>query len=531
MTESPPLQIPDPDKQLKAAVAQELKRCWLTKVGSKSDVRGIVVDGSGTLNSELLKSLTNLQALISQCLQDTSLDLREPEVLYIPLLEAHPAEPELEYSRAGRKRTVEELGQEEKAWAIGVMMRLLKDYPDKSYGNDDDNDWTSGRQRYATHILWINRRQLYDSEDPKNSSRSLRDFLTAYVEHLVEKLTDEETCSRVIEAARAKMQELAARRPAVGDDPATPLQPDAVGPEPDDNPAEDDLHAPAPDTDATEEAPPATSDAGSSLKRRWKHLVATGAVLTLVIGGIVIFVHRGSGSGHTSTMAGLTSSSTAPAPPGVSLSPSNTCDDSLPAAAVAEPDVDICVVYWCLGIFHAANGVDSIPGRGQIKMRPLIFNRSSHTVDISITPNAALRLLVSTPGNPRDWWQPPPATAKNGDHPNIVTWKGEVMWAVPPNAHRDAMRIDMPDGLHYTYDGFATFWEYTTLDAGQTAFKPLRFNADGNPIQEGDLVFNVPLDENSRIRGLVLVDRNDPSKILAVSDAGTWPPRSDLNSF
>ncbi len=105
-----------------------------------------------------------------------------------------------------------------------------------------------------------------------------------------------------------------------------------------------------------------------------------------------------------------------------------------------------------------------------------------------------------------------------------------MLWAVPPNKTGDAVEIDLPDG-RYTYDGFATFWDYTSLDPGQTAFKPLRFKADGNPFQEGDLVFNVPLNDKSQVRGLALVDRNDPSKILAVSDASTWPPRSDLNSF
>ncbi len=368
--------------------------------------------------------------------------------------------------------------------------------------------------------------KCYSITATKNSSRNLREFLTAYVEHLIEQLRDPETRGRVIETARAKMQELAARKSAARD-PVTVLRPGDRDFQTND--AQADTPVSVPESDVPELLSDPTRPP-PKIKRHWKQAVAVGAVVVLVIGVVVIFVHRGSGSGHTSTIAGTTTSVTAPAPPGVSLSPNNVCDNSVLAATVSEPDVDICVMYWCIGSFHAPNGIDWIHDRAQIKMRPLIFNRSSHAVDISIAPNAALRLLVSTPDNPRDWWQPPNKTVEQGDHPNVVSRKGEVLWAVPPNKTGDAVEIDLPDG-RYTYDGFATFWDYTSLDPGQTAFKPLRFKADGNPFQEGDLVFNVPLNDKSQVRGLALVDRNDPSKILAVSDASTWPPRSDLNSF
>ncbi|OBA46007.1 hypothetical protein A5789_05850 [Nocardia sp. 852002-51101_SCH5132738] len=194
--------------------------------------------------------------------------------------------------------------------------------------------------------------------------------------------------------------------------------------------------------------------------------------------------------------------------------------------------VEICVEYWCTGDFHAANGVDTIPGRGQIKLRPLLFNKSPFAVDISISPNAAIRLLVVTPKDPSVWWQPPPVTSQAGDRPVPIKWNGQDTWAVPPNAPHDAVRIDLPGNM-YTYDGFATFWDFTMLAPGETAFKPLRFDDQHHAIQEGDLVFNVPLDDQraSTARALVLVDRNDPTKILASSDTTTWPRPSDLNSF
>ncbi|MGW0358924.1 hypothetical protein ACWDXV_32460 [Nocardia nova] len=523
MTESHSLDVPEPSETMRQKAAEDLKKCW-------AQGTGVHVGQEGRLNEQLLGSLDDLRELVEHVLADKTIDVTQSRVLYTILRSIHPPDPEPEERLEGAPRKYlenQDTGTRKlMAWAIGALMRIDKRYPLRAVTAKSG----PGRRELIAEVLGM--QNSYQLNEPKTesdkSSKSLDVFREAYIDYLIEQLANPEVRDRVVRIARAKMQESAVRKPTA-DAPVTPLRPATPAPQVDDS-AEADTLASARDTEAEEGGTTGKAGAETGWTRYWKHLAAFGAVVALVIGGTIIFVHRGAGNGHTSTVAGSTTSSVAPAPPGVSLSPNNLCDRSTPAASVTEPDVDICVIYWCMGSFHAANGVDWIPNRAQIKMRPLIFNRSSHAVDISITPNAALRLLVSTPDDPRDWWQPPSETAKQGDHPNVVSRKGEVLWAVPPNKTGDAVRIDFPDGS-YTYDGFATFWDYTSLDPGQTAFKPLRFKPDRNPFQEGDLVFDVPLDDKSRVLGLALVDRNDPSRVLAVSDADTWPARSDLNSF
>ncbi|MGV9834271.1 hypothetical protein ACWDUL_08755 [Nocardia niigatensis] len=544
MTELQHFRGSDPDEEMKAAAAQELKRCWLTKIGSRSDVRGIVVGNSGALNKDLLKSLTSLQALIMQCLQGVSLDLHEPEVLHVLLWEMHPPEPEVAHSHGDAKRTVDELSQEEKAWAIGVMMRLLKSYPEKSYGNDAENSWNSGRQRYAAHILWINPRQLYDSDDAEDTSRSLRKFLSAYMGYLVEQLTKPETRADIIEAARTKEQELTARKSAIRSPVAT-LRPNVPSSQPRNEPTPADPssidgrsaasgNTPTVLAESAGTGPPASDENGrrGGLDTGWKRVGAAGAAVVLIVVGTVIYSHRAgtqSQAGPTTTVSSPTT--TALMPGGLqSLAPSNTCDDSKPASVAAEPDIEICVVFWCIGNFHSPDGNGWVQGRGQVKLRPLIMNKAAHGIDVSVAPMAAIRLLVKTSDDPMAWWQPPPVTATAGDHPVQVSWQGEKYWAVPPNRPHDAVRIELPNNM-FTYDGFATFWDDTLIGPGEAAFKPLRLDDKNKAIQEGDLAFNVPLKDGSGFKGLALVDRNDPTRILAFVDQSAWPARSDPNTF
>lgn len=85
------------------------------------------------------------------------------------------------------------------------------------------------------------------------------------------------------------------------------------------------------------------------------------------------------------------------------------------------------------------------------------------------------------------------------------------------------------------WDSFATLkWDYGVKAPGETASKPLRFDANQHAIQEGDLVFDVPRDDKSRVIGLAVVDRKDPENpnSLAFRPRDEWPPQpSDLNSF
>ncbi|QLY30400.1 hypothetical protein H0264_35645 [Nocardia huaxiensis] len=541
MTESQPFRPPEPDARLKTAAAQELKRCWLTKIGSRSDVRGIVVDDSGALNNELLKSLINLQALISHCLQDPSLNLHEPAILYIPLLEIHPQALKLEHAGCENRRALDSLSREEKVWAIGVLIRILKDYPKGSYGNRTETGWKVGRARYVGYMLDINPDQLYDSEHPKDSSRNLNGFLTTYVGYLTEQLTDPDTRDRVIDAAQAKMQELAARKPT---DRAlvTPLRP-GVGAadelidrdaESDDGPTESQRDRPTSSAGAPASVPLPPSGGkgvGQWAKGYWKPLTGAAAAAALVIGVTTIMVFDDGNADDHGTFAGATSSVSSTSINSLfPLSPNTPCH-SPEATTVQLPDVEICVAYWCVGRFHAPDGVNWIEGRGQIKLRPRIINNSAHAIDISITAMSALRLLVATPLDPATWWMPPPITASAGDRPIKLSFEGQTYWAVPPNAPRDAVQIDLPNNM-YTYDGFATSWYDTELGPGQTAFKPLRKDADGRPIQEGNLVFNVPVaTQDVGLKGLVLVDRNDPTTVLAFIDKEKWPAPADLNSF
>ncbi|MBF6259871.1 hypothetical protein IU468_26695 [Nocardia farcinica] len=267
---------------------------------------------------------------------------------------------------------------------------------------------------------------------------------------------------------------------------------------------------------------------------RW--IVGTAVVsVVIILSGVALFTTQEDSSGRA-VIAGLTTTaSPSPTPdPLFPLSPDTPCH-SPTATTVQLPAVEICVAYWCVGKFHTPDG-GSIEGRGQVKLRPRIINNSADPIDISTTNSSKLRLLVATTLPYESWWQPPPATAEQGDKPIIISYEGQKYWAVPPNVNRDAVPLTLPDGST-TWDGFASSWPdtsdnpSTTLEPGQTVFRPLRHRPDGWAIQEGNLVFNVPIAHNVGLKGLALIDPNDSTRIIAFSDKKNWPEPADLNSF
>ncbi|MGW4844878.1 hypothetical protein [Nocardia brasiliensis] len=508
MTESRHFDVQPTDAMI-AAAAEDLKKLWAHGTG--------VFDKKDRLNEQLLAKVNDLRTLVACLLAAENLGLEQAKVLHAVLHTVHPEDPP---AWEGANRTPKEIKDEQElmAWSIGVLMRVDLKYPKNSAKSIKETN----RRAVIAKTIGINSVQLNEpgSKLP-DPNRYLDVFRTAYINYLVDRLNDPEACDKAIAAARANMREPDTMKPATGT-PVTVV---------DDELARVDSPDTRSNTEVVKQSPLALgrSRVGTGRKRYWRPLAVMGAVVVIVIGGTVIMVHRGAGNGDTRVLAKTSGTVPAAAPPGVSLSPNNICDDSVPAAAATTPDVGLGVVYWCLGGFHVANGVDAPPDLTQIKMRPVIQNPTLRAIDVSITQNAALRLLVETPNNPRDWWRPPQRTAKAGDHPSAVIVDDKLLWAIPPNLTNDAVQVDLLNNTR-TY-GFATSWDYTILNPGQTAFKPLRFKDDGTPIQEGDLVFSVPLNAVSQVRGLALVDRNDPTMLVAICDSDTWPQRSNLNSF
>ncbi|WP_228822258.1 hypothetical protein [Nocardia farcinica] len=266
---------------------------------------------------------------------------------------------------------------------------------------------------------------------------------------------------------------------------------------------------------------------------RWIVGTAIASVI-IILTGVAFFTDQDDSSGRA-VVAGVTTTPPSPTPdPLFPLDPNTPCHS--PSATTVElPAVEICVAYWCVGKFHTPDG-GWIEDRGQIKLRPRIINNSPDPISIAIGNPSTLRLLVSTSLPYESWWQPPPATAAQGDKPIVISHEGQKYWAVPPNVNRDAVPLTLPDGSR-TWDGFASSWPdrsddpITTLGPGQTAFRPLRHQPDGWAVQEGNLVFNVPIASNVGLKGLALLDPNDPTKILAFIDKKYWPEPADLNSF
>lgn len=196
------------------------------------------------------------------------------------------------------------------------------------------------------------------------------------------------------------------------------------------------------------------------------------------------------------------------------------------------PDYELCVIAWCRGIVIFPNGsIDE--SRIQVKVRPRITNNTGSPLDVTVWKKSALRLLVRSSDLP-DSWRPPASTAELGDTPYTVTSSdGQNYWAVAPNIPGD---VDLPDDMTKPSEiGFATFWSVSAIPH-DSAYPPLaqEIDANGRLDQDGDLVFQLPATTASNSAdfvALVLVDRANPTKILATAWFSDWGPQRDPNSF
>lgn len=195
----------------------------------------------------------------------------------------------------------------------------------------------------------------------------------------------------------------------------------------------------------------------------------------------------------------------------------------------ALPPVEVRVIYWCHGDVLTSEGTVDTENY-QIKVRPKLANNTNTSMTISINNPSSIRLLVS--GSQIDQrWSPPPLTKKTGDKPLVIDCNGGKFWGIPPNLPRDAVLTK-----ENYYSGFATSWHETQLNPGQVAFKPLRTGPEGQPIQEGNLVFQVPLDENgaARIYGLAVIDPTRANKVLGIAlfeKEGDWMQKLHPTAF
>ncbi|MGY1618579.1 hypothetical protein ACI797_17720 [Geodermatophilus sp. SYSU D00691] len=259
--------------------------------------------------------------------------------------------------------------------------------------------------------------------------------------------------------------------------------------------------------------------------RRGLTLVGTAFVLAATLLGLSVVTPRegdsGTGGGGTSATGSSTSSSSSGTSASPTASPtasainlSQPCNAPDPTDPVL-PDVEICVVYWCKNPFLGADGLP-VSGQSQVKIRPRIINNTSESIDISLHAPTTLRLLVRSRAIDQRW-APPPLTASAGDAPFVVEWEGQNYWAIPPNVPRDATPV--AGGM---WSGFATIWDGQTIEPGNSYYKPLRQNADGSPVQEGDLVFQVPTEADGSIDVLgfaLVID----GVVRGVAKSSDWP--------
>jgi hypothetical protein len=86
---------------------------------------------------------------------------------------------------------------------------------------------------------------------------------------------------------------------------------------------------------------------------------------------------------------------------------------------------------------------------------------------------------------------------KQKDRPILVKVNSGTFWAIPPNVPRDVPKTSTGE-----YTGFATSWDGTKIQPNGTYFKKIRHSPGGLVIQEGNLVFQVPLDENREAKSM-----------------------------
>jgi hypothetical protein len=268
------------------------------------------------------------------------------------------------------------------------------------------------------------------------------------------------------------------------------------------------------------------------VSRRGLTLVGTAFVMAAILLGLSVVTPRegdsGTGGGGTSATESSSSSSTpitsaspSASPTAAAINLSQPCNPPDPTDPVL-PDVEICVVYWCKSPFLGADGIP-VPGQSQVKIRPRIINNTSDSIDISLDAPTTLRLLTRSRAID-ERWAPPPLTAAAGDAPFVVEWEGQNYWAIPPNLPRDATPV--AGGM---WSGYATIWDGQTIEPGNSYYKPLRFRGDG-PVQEGDLVFQVPTEPDGTIDVLgfaVVVD----GVVRGVAESSDWPEPVHATTF
>jgi len=165
---------------------------------------------------------------------------------------------------------------------------------------------------------------------------------------------------------------------------------------------------------------------------------------------------------------------------------------------------------------------------GQLKIRPRIVNNGSADVSVAITRPSAVRIIVSIEDGNR--WSPPAKTKAAGDLPVIVSIKGARYAAIPPNVPNDTRIVW--SGNFAGPDGWVTTWKQTILKAGNQAFSPLRLDAKGVAIHEGNLVFQLPLDAHGDMHpvAIALIDPTT-DQVLAYQLANDWGSPSNPQSF
>lgn len=200
------------------------------------------------------------------------------------------------------------------------------------------------------------------------------------------------------------------------------------------------------------------------------------------------------------------------------VGPGRSCPDPNPSDFKL-PDVEICVTMWCQSMTFDLDGKPQTD-QTQVKLKASVFNKTTHSLDISISKTSAMRLLVTQSGLPGNW-KPPQKTAAAGDSPVLVEWAGsgskQNYWAMPPNVYADS--YPTPAGA---YTGFYTQWDPPLLESGQGYYRP-RPDVLDPANEDGNLVFQLPV--GSYVYGLAVVDKADPSKVIGVTPFSEWKDR------